>query len=163
MTLKQETHLPVVRRWCLSLAVLSAINLSRDDAEMKMAAYVPLLMREFPDAAFTADSLSHVARRAAKGFPTYGELCGWLGEWWADHRPLPVMIAAPEPVPLLTREPPTPEMVEHVRRVAAETIAALRARTPDVRLAPPTARQLTPAQLDALNPLPGGRKRAPPP
>lgn len=155
----QQTHVRTVRQWCQSLGILSAVSISRQEAEMKLAAYVPMLLQRFPDAAFTADSLEHVAHRAVKGFPTYGELATWLGEWWADHRPLPLALPAPDPLPLLAREPPTPEMVEHVRRVAAETIAALRARTPDVRLAPPTARHLTPAQLDALNPLPGGRKR----
>ena len=46
---------------------------------MKLAACIPLLQREFPDAAFTADSaLSHVAKAAIKGFPTCG---GWCTGW----------------------------------------------------------------------------------
>jgi hypothetical protein len=138
--------------------------MSRDEAEMKMAAYVPLIMREFPDAAFTADSLTHVARRAVKGFPTFGELCEWLGEWWRDRRPLPLALPAPPSLPLLQREPPSPEVRAHVRRVAAEAIAALTARIqPGDNARAPTARHLSPGQLDALNPLPNGRKRAAPP
>jgi hypothetical protein len=144
--------------------------MSRTEAEMKLAAFVPMLMRDFPDAAFTADSLSHVARRAMKGFPIYGELAAWLGEWWAERRPMPVALPAPDPRPLLHREPPTPEIVEAVHRAANEAIAALRssAVTRDTvgrpigeRAGPPEQkpRYLSPAQLDQINPLPNGRKR----
>src|SRR5579864_3892667 len=81
------THVPVVRQWCQSLGILSAVSISRQEAEMKLAAYIPLLVDRFPDAAFTKESLEHVAFQARKGFPTYSELAGWLSEWWKDHRP----------------------------------------------------------------------------
>jgi hypothetical protein len=128
---------------------------------LKLGAYVPLLVREFPDAAFTSESLAHVAAAAVKGFPTYGELVASLREWWADHRPLPLALAAPEPepLPLLQREPPTAEMVEQVHRAATEAIAALRANAAPVVRREPTPRYLTPEQLDVVNPLPDGRRR----
>ena len=125
---------------------------------MKLAAYIPLLMKDFPDAAFTADSLSFVARRAVKGFPTYAEVCIWLGDWWRSHGPRPLALPG-EPVVMLRGDPPTQEEIEHVRRVAAETIAVLRANAIQANDWEPTARHLTPAQLDALNPLPNGRRR----
>jgi hypothetical protein len=164
----QPDHARTVRQWCQSLGILSAVSISRAEAEMKLAAYVPLLLDRYPVAAFTPASLEHVAGRAIKGFPTYAELTGWLSEWWRDNRPAPLALPAPEPAPLLTRDPPTPEMVEHVRRVAAETIAALRAsaiardtigRSLDAGRLEPRPRYLTPEQLDQHNPLPNGRKR----
>jgi hypothetical protein len=129
---------------------------------MRLAAFVPMLLDRFPDAAFTPASLEHVAARAAKGFPTYGELAGWLAEWWRDNRPMPTAIAAPlfragPPPP--PRDPPTPEERAHVRRVAAEAIAALRSEVQPVFDRRPTALYATPAQLDLINPLPDGRKR----
>jgi hypothetical protein len=85
---KQSTHIPVVRQWLQSLGILSAVSISRQEAEMKLAAYVPLLVDRFSDATFTKESLEYVAFRASKGFPTYSELAGWLHDWWRDHRPV---------------------------------------------------------------------------
>lgn len=87
------THVGVVRQWCQSLGVLSAISISREEAELKLAAFVPLLHDRFPDAVFCAASLEHCAFLARKGFPTYGELAGWLSEWWRERRPPPLQIA----------------------------------------------------------------------
>ena len=92
----KRTHVPVVRQWCQSLGVLSAVSISRQEAEMKLAAYVPLLVDRFPDAAFTTASLEHVAFRASKGFPTYSELAEWLSQWWREHRPMPPRLTAPD-------------------------------------------------------------------
>ena len=104
MTAKQEIHVGVVRDWCQALGVLTAVSISRHEAEMKMAAYVPLLMREFTDAAFTQDSLSTVARQCVKGFPTYPELTNALSGWWREHRPTPPAL----PAPLYTQPEPEP-------------------------------------------------------
>src|SRR5215471_4737786 len=111
---KTETHVRVVRQWCQSLGVLTAVSISRQEAEMKLAAYVPLLMDRFPDAAFTTASLEHVAAHAVKGFPTYGELAAWLADWWREHRPpLPRLEAPPPPM----RDPPSPDAIAHVEVV----------------------------------------------
>jgi hypothetical protein len=131
--------------------------MSRDEATMKLAAFVPLLLDRFPDGAFTAASLEHCAAQAVKGFPTYGELAAWLAAWWRQHRPAPP--ALPAPPPIRQRDEPTPEEIEHVTRVAAEAIAALRSSVQPIEDRRPMPRYLTPAQLDAVNPLPNGRKR----
>lgn len=158
---KKTTHLPVVRQWCQSLGILSAVSISRQEAEMKLAAYVPLLADRFPDGAFTTASLEYVARQAIKGFPTYGELAAWLAEWWRATRPPP--LALPAPPPIRQRGEPTPEEIEHVTRVVAETIAALRAGAQPVEewrtARTPKPSYLSPEQLDRINPLPNGRKR----
>jgi hypothetical protein len=126
---------------------------------MKLAAFVPLLLARFPDAAFTTDSLEFVAARAVKGFPTYAELVAWLGEWWRDNRPSPPRLPY-EPPQRVVREPLTPEQLEHIRRITAETVAFLRSSAqPESERRPPGPRYLTPAQLDQVNPLPGGVKR----
>lgn len=152
------THVRVVRQWCQSLGVLTAVSISRPEAEMKLAAYVPLLQDRFPDGAFTADSLEHVARHCIKGFPTYAELAGYLSDWWRDNRPRPTALPPPPPPP--KREPPTPEEIEYVHARVVEVVRALGpTRYADQDYAPAKPRHLTPEQLDQLNPLPNGRKR----
>ena len=102
---RAPTHVRVVREWLVSLGVLSVVSISRQEAEMKLGAFVPMLMGRFPDAAFTAASLEHVAAKARKGFPTYGELADWLGEWWRDNRPMPTGITGPDAqTPIQARE-----------------------------------------------------------
>jgi hypothetical protein len=154
-----QTALVIVREWCQSLGVLSAINVSRAEAEMKLAAYVPLLVREFPAGAFTADSLAHVAAAAVKGFPTYGELVASLRVWWADHRPMPPLL---EPPPAPPPRDPTPEELARIRALVEEVTARVRANTnadETVSGGSYGARYLSAGQLDAINPLPNGRKR----
>lgn len=167
---QQQTHIRTVRQWCQSLGILSAVSISRQEAEMKLAAYVPMLLARFPDAAFTTESLEHVARRAVKGFPTYGELAEWLGEHWKETRPPFPAIAPPPPPP--PRPEPTPEEIEHVRQLCAQVVGELRAsaiakdtvgRPLPTGPVPPTPRYLSPDVLDRINPLPNGRKRAAPP
>ena len=125
---------------------------------MKLAAYVPLLVREFPDAAFTADSLSHCARAAIKGFPTYGELMHSLSEWWREHRPTPPALPPPDLPP--PRPEPTPEELAHIRACVEEVTARVSAHADEAAAASRFgARYLSPGVLDELNPLPNGRKR----
>jgi hypothetical protein len=130
---------------------------------MKLAAYVPLLVDCFPDGAFTTASLEHCARNAVKGFPTYGELAQWLSEWWRDHRPLPPLLAKPrEAPPPEPRVPPTEEEVAYVRGCVQQILANMHSPFSDPRDHHPRAPRpayLTDAQLDIVNPLPGGRKR----
>jgi hypothetical protein len=133
---------------------------------MKLAAYVPLLASEFPAAAFTTESLQHVARLCHRGFPTYPEIANHLSMWWRENRTLP-RIAAPV---LEERPPPTPEEIAYVRGRVDEIVRNLRAaelyRTSQIVDLPsakfsPGPRYLTPEQLDIINPLPNGRKRVP--
>jgi hypothetical protein len=155
---KQATHVRTVREWLTSLGILAAVSLPREEAQMRLAAFLPLLMDRFPDAAFTTSSLEHIAALAVKGFPTYGELAAWLADWWRANRPAPP--ALPAPPPIRQRDEPTPEEIAHVSRVAAETIAALRSSAQPIEDRRPVPRYLTPEQLDEINPLPNGRKRS---
>ena len=134
--------------------------MTRDVAEMRMSAYVPMLMQRFPDAAFTAESLEFVAARAVKGFPTYGELAEWLGEWWRPRRP-PLVAALPPPAVPIPRQEVTPEQREAIHARVAAAIAHLTASRSeaDAEHPPPRARYLSDGVLDQLNPLPNGRKR----
>lgn len=152
---QQQSHVPVVREWCVSLGILTAVSVSRKEAEMKLAAYVPMLM-DFPDAAFTSESLNAVARQCTEGFPTYPILAARLSAWWRDHRPY-VALPAPEPKP--PRTPPTPEEIAAVEACVAECLAMLRSSAQPIEDRAPIPRYLTPQQLDQLNPLPHGRKR----
>ena len=196
---RQSTHVPVVRQWCQSLGVLSAVSISRQEAEMKLAAYIPLLVDRFPDAAFTSASLEYVAFRASKGFPTYSELAAWLHDWWREHRPAPPRIVGPDNsasaqidrehaalavewddqagicrrIRDLGDDPRSLRLLcAAVSRHAPQHLgwfppAVIEAMQADAPLPPqplgddhrPTPRYATPAQLDQLNPLPGGRKR----
>jgi hypothetical protein len=195
---RQLTHVPVVRQWCQSLGVLSAVSITRHEADMKLAAYVPLLVDRFPDGAFTTASLEHVAFRASKGFPTYSELAEWLAQWWREHRPAPPRITGPDtsasaqidrdhaalatewddPAGICRRirdlgdDPRSLRLLcAVVQRHAPQHLgwfppAVIEAMRQDAPPPPPpgddhraTPRYATPAQLDQINPLPGGRKR----
>jgi hypothetical protein len=145
-----------VRLWCSSLGVLTAVSITRREAEMKLAAMVPLLQDRYPEAAFTTASMEYVARQCVKGFPTYPELCAHLSGWWRVHRPYIALSAPPPPEP---RQPPTPEEAAHVRACVQQITAALASPFQPIEDRRPTARHLTPAQLDLVNPLPNGRKR----
>jgi hypothetical protein len=164
--MQKQSHTPVVRQWLLSLSVLTAVSMTRREAEMRLGAYLPMLLSEFPDAAFTQASLQHVARGCDKGFPTYPELASQLSAWWRAHRPMPV--ALPEPVQ--ERQPePTDEERAYVAELVSSLTAELKAKplyqdsNNDLGDEPierrPRASYLPPAQLDITNPLPGGRKR----
>ena len=156
----------IVREWTVALGILTSGNMTRADAEMKLRAYVPLLQDNFPAAAFTQDSLHHVAAQC-KWFPSYAEVIEHLRGWWRDHRPAPLALPPPDLPP--PRDPPTPEEIAHVRRCVEEITAALRSsaierdtegRPIEAGPPPPTPRYLSPEQLDRINPLPNGFKRA---
>lgn len=154
--MKQNVHVNVVREWLVSLGILTAISISREEARVKLAAFLPMLMSDFTDAAFTTDSLNHVAKACAKGFPTYPELHNHLRAWWREHHPVLTLPAPPPPPP---RPEPTDEERAYVRACVQKIIGNM--RSPDAVPPPaPTPRYLTPAQLDQINPLPGGRRRA---
>lgn len=84
-----------IRDWLKALGALVAANLSKEEAEARLAAFVPLLANEFDVAVFNGESLGAVGR-ACTFFPTFGELCERLAEWSKNHRPPPVL-ALPAP------------------------------------------------------------------
>ena len=50
----KRAPLGTVREWTIALGVLTAGNMTRAEAEMKLRAYVPLLQDQFPAGAFHA-------------------------------------------------------------------------------------------------------------
>lgn len=85
----------VARDWLKGLGSLTAGTIAPKEADARLAAYATLIVKEFPIAAFSGQSLAAVARQC-KFFPSYGELCGYLSEWWRENRPAPVMLSAPD-------------------------------------------------------------------
>lgn len=168
LTIRSKPKVSDVRQWIAALGVLTAGNMTRAEAEMKLRAYVPLLQDRFPPAAFTQASLEAVASQC-RFFPSYADVAAHLGNWWRENRPLPPALPPP-PVVEVPREPPTPEAIEYVHERVREIVATLRlpplyaeqsTRRLDVdddafRVRP---RYLDPELLDQINPLPNGRKR----
>jgi hypothetical protein len=147
-----------VREWTIALGILTAGNMTRADAEMKLRAYVPLLQDNFPPAAFTQASLHHVAAKC-KWFPSYGEVVEHLREWWNPRRPPPPALPPPERVPVHAAAA-TPEELAHIRALVEDMTARVRANAQEtVAGASFGARHLSAGQLDAINPLPNGRSR----
>jgi hypothetical protein len=147
-----------VREWIIALGVLTAGNMTRAEAEMKLRAYVPLLQDNFPAGAFTQDSLHHVASKC-KWFPTYAEVVEHLGEWWRPRRP-PLVAIQPPDIPPRRPDATDQERAYVTARMAEITDILSASRTATARgFQPQTALPLSPGVLDALNPLPNGRKR----
>lgn len=150
-----------VREWIIALGVLTSNGrMTADDAELKLRAYAPLLLDNFPPTAFTQASLHHVAAQC-QWFPAYAEVVTHLRAWWRENRPIANALPAPpqrahsDP----QRQPPTDDEIAYVRARVAEITAILRTPNHDPPRPPPGPRHLSPAQLDAVNPLPNGRKR----
>jgi len=112
----------VAKRWLLSLAQLTAVRLSHDEASAFIETSAPMLAMRFPNEALTPASLEAVAAEC-RHLPSYGEIVPLLRGHWQQHRPMPLTLPAP---PIRQRDEPTPEEREHVARLTAETIAALR-------------------------------------
>jgi hypothetical protein len=158
LTTGKRPKVGIVREWTIALGVLTAGNMTRVEAEMKLRAYVPLLLENFPPAAFTQDSLHFVASQC-KWFPSYAEVIEHLRTWWHDNRPRPVAIAPPPPEP--EPPPPTPEQLERIHGIVRETSAAMRSSEPAWEPPrQPRPSYLSAELLDQHNPLPNGRKRA---
>jgi hypothetical protein len=159
----KKAHVPIVREWLVSLGILTAISISREEARVKLAAFLPMLISDFEDGAFTKESLNYVAKACVKGFPIYPELHNHLRDWWRDHQPLPPLLEKPkEAPPPEPRVPPTEEEIAHVHACVQQIIANMRSpfseRDEPVRARPAYA---SPEVLDRINPLPNGRKRVP--
>jgi hypothetical protein len=159
-TANRRPPVATVREWTIALGILTSGNMTRADAEMKLRAYVPLLQDNFPAAAFTQASLHHVAAQC-KWFPSYGEVVEHLRAWWNPRRPLPPALPPPERVPVHAAVA-TPEEREYVRALVEGVAARIRATDDDTVAGAQAfgAAYLSPGVLDAINPLPNGRKRS---
>jgi len=80
------------QQWMAMLAKLTA-PMSAPVAAKALTDMLPML-DDFPDAAFTLDSLESVAGQCQR-VPTYAELRGHLGAWWKEHRPVTPALPAP--------------------------------------------------------------------
>jgi len=132
------------RRWLIQLGKLTATNISSDEASDYIDATLPMLEMRFPPAAFTLESLEHVAAQC-KYLPTYGEIREHLSDWWRQRRPnQPAVRYDPPPPP----QPHTAEERAHASWAASQAIAAIRsAAQPPEERRPPAPRHLTQEQL----------------
>ena len=137
-------------QWLSMLAKLTS-PMESSAAAQAFAAYAPFLER-FPDEAFTAASLEHVASKYHRGgVPTYGDIREHLGAWWKDNRPMPLALPKPEAP---TLHPRTEAESTAARWSAHKAIAHLKAKdreygANDARDLPPQARHLTRTELNA--------------
>lgn len=168
VVIRSRAKVSDVRKWVIALGVLTAGNMTRAEAEMKLRAYVPLLQDRFPPAAFTQASLEAVASQC-RFFPAYGDVVTYLAAWWFEHRPPLPQLPPPPREP--ERPPPTPEEIAAVHARVCEVVASLHASPLYAEQQPQRLddeatttfirpRYLTPDQLDQVNPLPNGRKRS---
>src|SRR5271166_4478769 len=90
------TQHDLMAKWLKALGLLTAVSATeREEAKIKIDAYLSMLANRYPAQAFTKRSMEAVASRCPKGFPTYGELTAALSEWW-DNAPRE-QIALPGP------------------------------------------------------------------
>jgi hypothetical protein len=130
---------PNPRDWLKALGTLTVGNANAAEADARLNAYAPLLMSRFDAAAFTAESLEHVAGNC-KFFPAYGELVEHLAAWWKENRPRETRLAIAGPrVPMQTEsgrlegEGPSEEEREAVSRIVKAFVAE---RSEGARLRP---------------------------
>lgn len=115
---------PIDRRiWAQKLGRMSSPSFPQE-AIFEVLGYMPRLA-DFPDAAFTAESLTAAATvKKRQSTPAFDEVHGALREWWRDNRPRPPAIAAPraraEPEVFV---PPTPEQRAEMARTVGEMLA----------------------------------------
>ena len=114
-----DTH---IRDWLKQLGALISPTMSQQEFVGRINLLAPHLAAEFPPHAFCSASLTAVARQC-RFFPNFSECCEALAPWWRNHRPLPPAI---QQEPIRQRDEPTQEEREHVARVTAETLLALR-------------------------------------
>jgi hypothetical protein len=102
----------MVRTWLKALAMLVVQNDDARHAKAQAVAYVGLLLKVLPVAAFDQASLHHVASQC-EFMPSFAKLERLLLAWWAAHKP------------------------DRVRRLAAPDLPQYRVDIPP-RRAPPT-------------------------
>ena len=79
------TDSAVVARWLTGIGMLVIGQLSEDEANAKIRAYVALLAPDYPPSSFGAASLKAFAARC-KFFPSYSEVVEHLEGWTAPRR-----------------------------------------------------------------------------
>jgi hypothetical protein len=149
-----KTQHQIVAGWLSDLAGLCAgAQIPMADAKARLAAYTSLLAEDFSPTMFCRESLAYVARQC-KFFPSYGEVSGYLSQWWKEGRysgyvPLPSPPAPALPPP--AKEPPTEaelaavaQMVREFKEWCSEQKLAGKSDAPHLR---PGAKHLTTAQL----------------
>jgi hypothetical protein len=142
-----------VREWLVALGVLCADNLSPVEAEMKVGAFVPLLQAEFahgPHSRSAATDRRRLEAECAASWDDPAVIRRKLDACIADprlHRLLHAAVSrwAPQHLDLVPDPPPEPG------RASVADLGPV--------FQPLGPRYLTAAQLDAVNPLPDGRKR----
>ncbi|HEY2617813.1 MAG TPA: hypothetical protein VGI78_10780 [Acetobacteraceae bacterium] len=101
--------------------MLCADKGSKEELQVKLKAYVPMLAQEFPVDAFGTASLAAVGR-SFTFFPSFAELCTALSPWWKEHRPQRPAITADQPATIRQRE------IERQCRESWESVTAEQVR-----------------------------------
>ncbi|MDE2472933.1 MAG: hypothetical protein KGL35_30530 [Bradyrhizobium sp.] len=91
----QRQRTSVAYGWMIRLAMVLPNSLTESEVSARCAAFADQLEQDFPPAAFTRESLHHVASEA-RFWPSYAELRTWLSAWWRDNRPALQALPAPE-------------------------------------------------------------------
>lgn len=102
------------KQWLAMLAKLTS-PMESTVAAQGFAAFLPMLA-DFPDAAFTPESLDFVASNCHHGVPNYADVRTHLGAWWKRNRPQTEALPAPDPLPKLR----TKEEAEWAARTTAK-------------------------------------------
>ena len=108
-------------QWIAMLAKLTS-PMESTQAAMAFNAYLPMLA-DYPDAAFTHESLDYVASECRHGVPSYADVRSHLGNWWKRNRPQPTQLAATDPLPELR----TKEEADWAERVSVKAQRELKA------------------------------------
>ena len=111
--------------WLDNLAELTRSGDDRITTE-KLAIYASMLAKDrFPTAAFTTDSLHHVAEDL-RFFPAYADVRSKLQAWWNEHKPhIAPAIAGPQSEANLTVE--DRQWLDYFRKRESEKFAVMRA------------------------------------
>ena len=87
------------KQWLAMLAKLTS-PMESTTAAQGFAAFLPMLA-DFPNEAFTPESLDHVASNCHRGAPNYADVRRHIGEWWKRNRPQTEALPALDPLPKL--------------------------------------------------------------
>jgi hypothetical protein len=112
-----------IGKWLASLGVICAGSMPVEEARIKIAAYVSVLLGEFEAGCFTEGSLKRAYPKFTYGFPRGGELHAALKQeqrrLHVEHGRLRRLVNGGREIPR-TRQPPTPEQIERVNAALRE-------------------------------------------